>query len=51
MQVLVKESKKNPLFAKVARSQVKFLKDIAKWRTIGAPFGYGRNIPNLPEIE
>jgi len=42
--------KENPLFAKVAYSQFKFLKDISKWRAIASPFTYGRN-PELPDLE
>ena len=41
--------KKNPLFAKVAYSQFKFLKDISQWRAIATPFTYGRN-PVLPDL-
>ena len=42
--------KDNPLFAKVAYSQFKFLKDISQWRAIATPFTYGRN-PELPDLE
>jgi len=42
--------KENPLFAKVAYSQFKFLKDISQWRTIATPFTYGRN-PVLPDLD
>jgi TRAP-type mannitol/chloroaromatic compound transport system substrate-binding protein len=42
--------KANPLFAKVAYSQFKFLKDISQWRAIATPFTYGRN-PELPNLE
>lgn len=51
MEVLEKLSKENPLFAKVARSQINFLKSIDQWREISAPFSYGRNIENLPDIK
>jgi len=42
--------KQNPLFAKVAYSQFKFLKDVSQWRDIASPFTYGRN-PTLPDLE
>jgi len=42
--------KENPLFAKVAYSQFKFLKDISQWRDIATPFTYGRN-PVLPDLD
>ena len=51
MEILEKLSKENPLFAKVARSQINFLKNIDQWREISAPFSYGRNMANLPDIK
>ncbi|MEE4352534.1 MAG: TRAP transporter substrate-binding protein DctP [Desulfatiglans sp.] len=50
-EVLVNESKKNPLFAKIAKSQIKFLNDMAHWREISAPFSHGRNVRKLPNID
>ncbi len=49
-KLTVESAKENPLFAKVAYSQFKFLADIADWRAIASPFTYGRN-PTLPELE
>lgn len=46
----IEECKKNPLFAKVAYSQLKYMKDIAKWREISHPFSHGRN-PDLPDLD
>jgi TRAP-type mannitol/chloroaromatic compound transport system substrate-binding protein len=40
----------NPLFAKAAYSMFKYMADIAQWRGISAPYGYGRNIV-LPDLE
>jgi TRAP-type mannitol/chloroaromatic compound transport system substrate-binding protein len=52
-KITIENCKENPLFAKVAYSQFKYLKDIANWRGICEPFTYGRNpeIPDLSEIE
>jgi TRAP-type mannitol/chloroaromatic compound transport system substrate-binding protein len=36
--------KTNPLFAKIAYSQYKFLQDFAQWRSIAEPFSHGRNL-------
>jgi TRAP-type mannitol/chloroaromatic compound transport system substrate-binding protein len=41
--------KENPLFAKVAYSQYKFLNDYSQWRSIAQPFSFGRN-PILPDL-
>jgi TRAP-type mannitol/chloroaromatic compound transport system substrate-binding protein len=43
--------KENPLFAKVAYSQFKFMKDLSEWRKIASPFMYGRNPSSLPDLE
>jgi TRAP-type mannitol/chloroaromatic compound transport system substrate-binding protein len=45
--------KTNPLFAKIAYSQYKFLQDFAKWRTIADPFSHGRNVipPDMEAIK
>jgi TRAP-type mannitol/chloroaromatic compound transport system substrate-binding protein len=48
---LVESSKENPLFAKVAYSQMKFLQDIAQWRSIATPFTYGRNPAAFPDMD
>jgi len=47
----LESSKKNALFAKVAYSQYKFLKDLSKWRSIAQPFSYGRNNPESPDLD
>jgi len=44
-------SKKNPLFAKIAYSQYKFLKDISMWRSIGAPYHWGPDPAELPDLD
>jgi TRAP-type mannitol/chloroaromatic compound transport system substrate-binding protein len=51
--LIAKYSKENPLYAKVAYSQMKFLADSAKWREVSAPFSYGRivEVPILEELE
>lgn len=43
--------KENPLFAKVAYSQFKFLKELSQWRKIASPFMYGRNPASQPDLE
>ena len=43
--------KKNPLFAKIAYSQYKFLKDFSQWRSVADPFSHGRNVTNPPDLE
>ncbi len=40
----------NPLFAKIAYSQYKFLQDFGKWRSISDPFSHGRNIATPPDL-
>ena len=42
--------KKNPLVAKIAYSQYKFLKDFSQWRSISQPFSHGRN-PEIPDLD
>lgn len=42
--------KTNPLFAKIAYSQYKFLQDFAQWRSIESPFSAGRNV-TLPDMK
>jgi TRAP-type mannitol/chloroaromatic compound transport system substrate-binding protein len=49
-QFTIESAKENPLFAKAAYSQFKFLADIADWRAIAQPYTYGRN-PVLPDLE
>jgi len=51
--LIAKYSKENPLYAKVAYSQMKFLADSAKWREVSTPFSYGRivEVPILDELE
>ncbi len=48
---MVESAQENPLFAKVAYSQMKFLRDISQWRSIATPFTYGRNPSTLPDME
>lgn len=45
--------KENPLFAKIAYSQYKFLQDFAQWRSISQPFSHGRNVvpPDMGAIK
>jgi TRAP-type mannitol/chloroaromatic compound transport system substrate-binding protein len=52
-QHTLESCKENPLFAKVAYSQFKFLKDLSQWRAIGQPFTYGSNreLPDLDAIK
>lgn len=47
---LVKESCENPLFAKIAASQVQFLQEYADWRELQGQFGFGRN-PTMPDLQ
>ena len=49
-RLMLKYSQQNPLYAKVAYSQLKFLQDSAKWRETSSPFSYGRN-PKLPDLQ
>ena len=41
----------NPLFAKIAYSQYKFLQDFKQWRSVAGPFSHGRNIASPPDLE
>lgn len=50
-QVLVDESCKNPLFAKIAVSQLEYLQDYSQWRTQQGEFALGRNIEPFPDLE
>ncbi|MBU2645119.1 TRAP transporter substrate-binding protein DctP [bacterium] len=49
-ELILKYSAENPLYAKIAYSQMKFLQDSAKWREVSSPFTYGRNVP-VPLID
>ena len=49
-QVLLEDAEKNPDHAKIAFSQIKFLKDFAQWRAAQAPFMFGRTPPKTDEI-
>lgn len=46
---IIEDAEANPDFAKIALSQVKFMKEMALWREIQAPFMYGRNPVGLDE--
>ncbi len=50
-KIIVEESKKNPLFKEVAKSQIDFLKSINQWKKISTPFSYGRVIDSLPNLK
>jgi TRAP-type mannitol/chloroaromatic compound transport system substrate-binding protein len=52
-KLIARYAKENPLYAKVAYSQMKFLEDSAMWREVSAPFSYGRivDVPGLKELE
>lgn len=47
---LLEDARENPDFAKIAYSQVKYLKDFEKWRDICEPFGFGRNVEGIDEV-
>ena len=47
---MLESSKKNPMFARIAYSQLSFLKEVAKWREVASPFTAGRN-PELPDLD
>lgn len=49
-EVLLNESCKNPLFAKLAVSQLEYLQDYAQWRTQQGQFAMGRNIEPFPDL-
>jgi TRAP-type mannitol/chloroaromatic compound transport system substrate-binding protein len=46
---IIKYSQENPIYAKVAYSQFKFLKDSVHWRNVSSPYSYGRN-PIIPDL-
>jgi TRAP-type mannitol/chloroaromatic compound transport system substrate-binding protein len=50
---VIESSKANPMFAKIAYSQFKFLENMQQWRSISNPFLGGRNVvlPDLNEIK
>lgn len=50
-KLLVQEACGNPLFAKVALSQLEYLKDYAEWREMQGEFALGRNLSEFPDIE
>lgn len=47
--LLLADAKKNPDFAKVAFSQVRFFKKFAPWRAAQSPFEFGRTPPKTDE--
>ena len=44
---LIADAEANPDHAKIAFSQAKYFKDLAEWRSIQAPFTWGRTPPNF----
>jgi TRAP-type mannitol/chloroaromatic compound transport system substrate-binding protein len=50
---ILKYSEENPLYAKVAYSQFKFLEDSKYWRQVSSPYTYGHNpkLPNLNDLK
>jgi len=44
-------AKNNPLFKKSMQSQMKFKKDFAKWRSMEAPFTFGFNPTEYPNLD
>lgn len=50
-KVLATEACDNPLYAKVAASQVEFLQDYGNWRELQGDFAMGRNLDSLPDLE
>ncbi len=50
-RILVDEACLNPLFAKVAISQLEYLQDYSAWREMQGEFAMGRNIADFPDIE
>jgi TRAP-type mannitol/chloroaromatic compound transport system substrate-binding protein len=44
-------AKNNPLFKKSMQSQMKFKKDFAKWRSMEAPFSFGYNPTEYPNLD
>jgi TRAP-type mannitol/chloroaromatic compound transport system substrate-binding protein len=49
--VLVKEACQNPLYAKVAASQLDYLQDYGNWRGMQGAFAMGRNLSSFPDLE
>ncbi|WP_372070328.1 TRAP transporter substrate-binding protein DctP (plasmid) [Tistrella mobilis] len=49
-QALVDEACANPLFAKIAASQVEYMADYAEWRGMAGDFAMGRNLSKLPDV-
>lgn len=47
---IIESSKANPMFAKIAYSQFKFLEDMQQWRSISKPFLGGRDV-RLPDLD
>ena len=50
-EVLVTESCDNPLYAKVAASQIEFMQDYGNWRGMQGDFAMGRNLASYPDLE
>lgn len=52
-ELILEYAKENPLYAKVAYSQLKFMADSREWRDVSSPFSYGRSFeaPNLEKIK
>jgi TRAP-type mannitol/chloroaromatic compound transport system substrate-binding protein len=50
-RLLVEESCANPLFARVALSQVEYLEEYRGWREMQGEFAMGRNLSEMPDIE
>ena len=48
--ILIEGAKENPAVAEILKSWFKFLKEGEKWKEVVAPFGYGRNIKNMPDV-
>lgn len=44
-------AKENPLFKKSMQSQIKYRKGISKWRAMEAPFSYGFNPTEYPNLD
>lgn len=47
---MLEDARKNPDYAKIAYSQVKYLHDFATWRSISEPFCFGRNPKGVDEV-
>lgn len=50
-EVLVRDSCENPLFAKIALSQLQFMQDYADWRDLQSTFAFGRNLKSFPDMD